>query len=48
MNENKIYEWCENPMVLPEYKYKLDFDDEKYSYLEDMAWNDKKDKDLGI
>ena len=50
MKKNKNYEYIENPMVLPEYKSGYD-EEEEYeimSYLEDVGWEDAKDKSLGL
>ena len=50
MKKNKNYEYIENPMVLPEYKSGYDEEEEyeRMSYLEDVGWEDAKDKSLGL
>lgn len=44
------YEDGENPMVLPRYDNKYDEEEEnkKWAYLEDVGYEDTKDKSLGL
>lgn len=44
------YEDLENPMVLPRYEsgYNEEEEKEKWAYLQDVAWEDAKDKSLGL
>lgn len=50
MKKYKNYEYIENPMVLPEDKseYNEEEEREKWAYLEDRAWEDAKDRSLGL